>query len=132
MTDIVEPDAPHRTLLRFPEARPDVHVSIAPDWRYTEVTPDAAEQLGRTADQMIGRTIWTLFPGLEASAMGALLRTCMASFAPSSPPVTVRLPVMVDGIERDTCATIRPERRQPGGLYIEFRWASVIVSEKYG
>ena len=133
MTDIVAPDAPQRpSLVRFPEAHLDAYVSIAPDWTYQEVTIEAAEQLGRTVEDMLGHRLWDVFPGVDGTPFGVFLRDRMERRLTCADTVQVRMPVSVDGVERDVCAALRPERRSPGGLFITFRWATITLAQKLG
>jgi PAS domain S-box-containing protein len=53
--------APERFLEIFDSL--DYHVAIYDrDWRYTYVNAEAARVLGRSADELLGRSLWELFP----------------------------------------------------------------------
>jgi len=50
---------------------------ISRDWRYLYVNEVAARHGHRTADELIGRTMLEMYPGIEKSPMFATLRQCM-------------------------------------------------------
>ena len=47
------------------------------DWRYRYVNESAAAQSKMTREQLLGRTMMECFPGIEETAMFAVLRRCM-------------------------------------------------------
>lgn len=50
---------------------------IGPDWRYIYVNPAAARHGRRTAEQLAGRRMTEVYPGIEATPLFGLLRQCM-------------------------------------------------------
>jgi PAS domain S-box-containing protein len=51
---------------------------IGPDWRYLYLNPIAAEQARRPREELLGRTMQECFPGIEDTALFAVLGRCMA------------------------------------------------------
>ena len=49
------------------------------DWRVTYLNSEGARVVGLTADELIGRTLWEAFPGLEDSEFGRQYRTAMST-----------------------------------------------------
>ncbi len=47
------------------------------DWRYLYINPAAAGHNRRSADSMLGKTIMECFPGIEATGVFAVMRSCM-------------------------------------------------------
>jgi PAS domain S-box-containing protein len=52
---------------RILESIADAFVSVDQNWRYTHVNHTAAKLLGKTREQMLGNTIWDVFPEAENS-----------------------------------------------------------------
>lgn len=55
---------------------------IGPDWRYRYLNRTAAEHGRLPAERLVGRTMMEAYPGIEKSAMFALLRECMEKRIP--------------------------------------------------
>ncbi|HLB48479.1 MAG TPA: HD domain-containing phosphohydrolase [Anaerolineales bacterium] len=53
------------------------------DWRYLYVNNAVARQGRRTKEELLGHTMMEVYPGIEATAMFAVLRRCMAERTPS-------------------------------------------------
>ena len=51
---------------------------IGPDWRYLYLNPIAAEQARRPREELLGRTMQECFPGIEDTALFAVLGRCLA------------------------------------------------------
>ncbi len=56
-------------------------------WRYTLVNASAAAMLRHAPEQLLGRTIWEVFPSAERGAEGVLLREAMATGQPRASEV---------------------------------------------
>jgi PAS domain S-box-containing protein len=56
----------------------DAFVILDRDWRYTYVNPRAAEIAGRTVADMLGRTVWELFPALLGTEIEGSYRRAVA------------------------------------------------------
>lgn len=77
-------------LLRASEARLRVTMDsmleglqvIGEDWRYRYINPAAAAQGRRAPGELLGRTMMECYPGIERSALFAVLQRCMAAHAP--------------------------------------------------
>lgn len=54
---------------RILESITDVFYSLDREWRFTDVNKQAELRFGKTREQMIGKLIWEVFPGLVQSAM---------------------------------------------------------------
>ena len=50
-------------LTNFIEMIPHGFVTIDREWRYTEVSAQAAQEMGRTREELLGRSMWEVFPG---------------------------------------------------------------------
>jgi PAS domain S-box-containing protein len=59
----------HNALCRVLDSIRDALVTLDRDWRYIYVNARAAELSGMTAADMIGRTIWEVFPELSGTEM---------------------------------------------------------------
>jgi PAS domain S-box-containing protein len=55
---------------------------ISPDWRYLYVNQAVARQARKTKDELLGRTMMDVFPGIDDTDMFGALRRCMADRAP--------------------------------------------------
>lgn len=53
-------------------------------WRYTYVNQTGASMVAYTPDEMIGQTVWSVFPELEGTGFEAVLRTAMDDGEPAS------------------------------------------------
>ncbi|MFE4106347.1 hybrid sensor histidine kinase/response regulator [Almyronema epifaneia] len=60
------------------ESITDAFIALDPDWRYTYVNPAAAQRLRRSPDQLLGKTIWQTFPGLNNTFLGQALQRAAA------------------------------------------------------
>jgi signal transduction histidine kinase len=50
---------------------------IAPDWTYRYVNPAAARHGRRTPDELHGRKMWDVYPGIQDTPLFAVLSRCM-------------------------------------------------------
>ena len=55
----------------------DAFTTLDQDWRYTYVNEQAAQLCGMPAAEMVGKSIWELFPSLIGTELEAQLRTVM-------------------------------------------------------
>jgi PAS domain S-box-containing protein len=60
----------------------DAFVALDREWRYTYVNRRAAELLGRSVDELLGRSPWELFPFAASSEVYRELHRAMAEQAP--------------------------------------------------
>jgi PAS domain S-box-containing protein len=54
------------------------------DWRYLYVNPAAARHGRQAPDELIGRRMHEVYPGIEQTPLFAVLRTCMREREPAS------------------------------------------------
>ena len=66
--------APHSVLDRLWEG----YQVVSPDWTYLYVNEAAVAQLGRTKEELIGRSMLDCFPGIEKTEMFDVLQRCMS------------------------------------------------------
>jgi PAS domain S-box-containing protein len=50
---------------------------IGPDWRYIYVNPAAARHGRRSADELAGRRMTEVYPGIETTPLFGIMRQCM-------------------------------------------------------
>jgi PAS domain S-box-containing protein len=93
---------------------------IGRDWRYLYLNPAAARQGGRTAEELVGRTMAEAYPGIEETAMFGVLRKAMESGEPAQFDNEFFLP---DGTSKHFQLVVQPVRE---GLFI----LSLDVSER--
>lgn len=55
---------------------------VGRDWRYLYVNATAALQGRRRVDELLGKTMMEMYPGIEATSLFPLLRTCMEERIP--------------------------------------------------
>jgi PAS domain S-box-containing protein len=55
---------------------------ISPEWRYLYVNDAVCRQAKRTREQLLGRTMMEVFPGIETTPMFSLLRQCLEDQLP--------------------------------------------------
>src|SRR5579884_883398 len=60
----------------------DAFVTLDRDFRYTYANPRAAEFSGRAVQEMLGRTLWELFPAVLGTEMEAACRRAVAGGRP--------------------------------------------------
>lgn len=84
--DIVSNDRPdlqaEARLAAVLESISDVYYAVDRDWRFVLFNRSAEEFFGLTREQILGRTLWDVFPGRE-STFGQLLQTTMTARTPS-------------------------------------------------
>lgn len=85
---------------------------IGPDWRYIYVNPSAAKHGRRSADQLAGRLMTEVYPGIEATPLFGILRQCMEE---RSTHVIENQFTFPDGTDRWFELRIQPV---PGGICI--------------
>jgi PAS domain S-box-containing protein len=74
------------------ESIPDGFQAFDPDFRLTFMNRASGDMLGRSAEELLGRTIWELFPALDTDVAQALRRAmpgrtpgvCESYYAPSA------------------------------------------------
>lgn len=71
----------HATIAEMFSRVSDGLVSLASDWRYVWVNDHAERFLGVPREQMIGRVIWDVFPGIIGSEAERMLRVAMETGA---------------------------------------------------
>jgi PAS domain S-box-containing protein len=54
------------------------------EWRYVYLNPAAARHGGRTVDELLGRTMFESYPGIDQTPMFEVLRQAMETHAPSA------------------------------------------------
>ena len=71
-------------VLRFPEPRTTSMPCVVLDgtWRYRAVNAAAAADLGKTANDLLGRVIWDCYPGMRDTAIGRSLEYVMRTREP--------------------------------------------------
>lgn len=62
---------------RLIETMPAPFFAMNKDWKVTYWNPASVEMTGFSKDQVIGRNIWEIFPGLEESEIGAAYKRAM-------------------------------------------------------
>ncbi|OLZ41324.1 histidine kinase [Natrinema saccharevitans] len=62
----------------------DAFYALDDEWRFTHVNDRAAELLGRSRDELLGRTVWDVFPGGMRSDLVDRYREAMATQEPVS------------------------------------------------
>ncbi len=72
----------HRRTSTVLESIRDGFLSVDPQWRYTYVNQAAEELLGMTRAQMLGRTVWELFPDAAHSAFARAARRALSERVP--------------------------------------------------
>ncbi|TYP75589.1 PAS domain-containing protein [Paenibacillus methanolicus] len=60
------------------ESITDTFAVVDREWRFTYVNQEAERYLGRTAEQLTGRVLWDLYPGIAASPFGSAYRKAMS------------------------------------------------------
>jgi PAS domain S-box-containing protein len=73
ITELVElrsRDELHGRATEILESITDAFFALDRDWRFTYLNSQALQVLGRTHAQMIGATIWDIYPGLEDTQFG--------------------------------------------------------------
>ncbi len=78
----------------------DAFFALDDDWRFTHVNDRAEAVLGRTAEEILGESIWEAFPGIRDSTFEAKYREAMAeertvSFREFFPPLSAWFEVHV-------------------------------------
>jgi PAS domain S-box-containing protein len=71
-----EPAAPESLLRALDTMRAGFQV-LGPDWRYRYVNPAAAMHGRRTVQELVGRSILEVYPGIEKTAMFETLQRAM-------------------------------------------------------
>ena len=66
------------------ESMTDAFYSLDDQWRFTFVNPHAEKLLGRTRDELLGRSIWTEFPATVGSPFEQEYRGAVRSGQPAS------------------------------------------------
>lgn len=61
----------------------DAFVAVSSDWRYTFVNDRAAEAAGMTKEEMIGRTVWDVYPHLIGSEFFRVAQSALATRQPA-------------------------------------------------
>lgn len=98
----------------------DAAVTFDATFRYTAVTPEAADALGTTVDALLGRCCWDVFPECEGTPIGSLMRVVMATRTPGE----IRSPVHHHA-DRDVIARAVPT--PDGGIRVLFRFVTRVV-----
>ena len=75
--DITEQRRTADRLATMLESITDGFVAFDNDWRYTYVNSEAARLLGRSAEALIGKTVWSQFPELSETLSGRALNEAM-------------------------------------------------------
>ncbi|HEV7577456.1 MAG TPA: PAS domain-containing protein [Caldimonas sp.] len=75
---LADAQAASRRLAEVLESVSDSFVALDRDWRYTAVNGHGAETLRKSRDEILGRSIWHLFPDLVGSSFEAELRRAFA------------------------------------------------------
>ena len=89
---------------------------MAPDWTITGMNAEGLRICNKTADQVVGRNHWALFPEVAGTSAGAMLRRAME--AREAGAVEYHLP-RIDG--RSGWNEIRAFPTQDGGIAVFFR-----------
>jgi PAS domain S-box-containing protein len=66
-------------LARTLESMTDAFYSLDADWRFTFVNPEAEKLLGRTADELLGNSLWEEFPATVGSVFEHEYRQAVAT-----------------------------------------------------
>ncbi len=72
----------HRRTAAILESISDGFNSFDREWRYTYVNPAGARMLGMKADELLGKSLWEVFPKVADSPFGAAYRRAMAENVP--------------------------------------------------
>ncbi|MCZ2804457.1 SpoIIE family protein phosphatase [Modestobacter sp. VKM Ac-2983] len=84
-----------RRTSRTVEAMPSGFVSLDTEWRFTLLNPAAEGLLGHSRDELLGRTIWEVFPDTVGTDYEAAYRTAVETREPQS--FTAWYPAPLDG-----------------------------------
>jgi PAS domain S-box-containing protein len=60
----------------------DGFIAFDSQWRYTYVNPAAASMMGKTPEELIGQTLWEVWPHASGSEFGAVYRRAVAENVP--------------------------------------------------
>lgn len=72
----------HRKTTAILDNIPDGFNAFDREWRYTYVNASAAKLTGKTREELLGKQLWELWPGVEDSAFGVAYRRAVAENIP--------------------------------------------------
>ena len=82
--DSTELRAARDRLARLLETMSDAFYSLDTDWRFTFVNPEAEKLIGRTAEELVGRSVWEEFPEAVGTVVEEQYRRAVQTLEPVS------------------------------------------------